>query len=137
MKGQITINLGKEISIYVKASNLQGTMEGTIQRKYWSEVLNETIEIDSFIRSIKIKEYKLEESKLFIKMDLRKDTGQYHFNLELEKFKCNCAADNCPFHDENTYSAKLGGPDVFTWPSLILSLILSPFTIIYYKLIGY
>lgn len=121
MKGIITIKVKNEIEIYIKASNLQGTMEGTVVRKDWSDILNKQIEFD-IVRSITINQYSLEDSILKIKMDMRKDTGLFHFDLKLEK------------NADDTYSAKLGGPDLFTWPSLILSILLAPFIIIYFKL---
>jgi hypothetical protein len=128
MKGIITIKLKDEIGIYVKASNLQGTMEGTVVRKNWNEVLNQDIVIDYGRITIRHYIFNESESELKIKMDLYKDTGMFHFDLKLTHL------------GESTYSADLGGPDLFTWPSLILHIILTPIilplSIIYNKLVA-
>lgn len=121
MKGIININLNNDIEIYIKASNLQGIMEGTIKRKNWDELLNKNIEID-VCREITIEEYNIDDSTLKIKMKMRKDTGMYKFDLELKN------------NGDNIYSSKLGGPDIFTWSGIILNLTLTPFIIIYNKL---
>jgi hypothetical protein len=121
MKGIININLNDDIEIYIKASNLQGIMEGTIKRKNWDELLNKNIEID-VCREITIEEYNIDDSTLKIKMKMRKDTGIYKFDLELKN------------NGDNIYSSKLGGPDIFTWSGIILNLTLTPFIMIYNKL---
>lgn len=121
MKGIININLNDDIEIYIKASNLQGIMEGTIKRKNWDELLNKNIEID-VCREITIEEYNIDDSTLKIKMKMRKDTGMYKFDLELKN------------NGDNIYSSKLGGPDIFTWSGIILNLTLTPFIMIYNKL---
>ncbi len=121
MKGIININLNNDIEIYIKASNLQGIMEGTIKRKNWDELLNKNIEID-VCREITIEEYNIDDSTLKIKMKMRKDTGMYKFDLELKN------------NGDNIYSSKLGGPDIFTWSGIILNLTLTPFIMIYNKL---
>lgn len=121
MKGIININLNDDIEIYIKASNLQGIMEGTIKRKNWDELLNKNIEID-VCRDITIEEYNIDDSTLKIKMKMRKDTGMYKFDLELKN------------NGDNIYSSKLGGPDIFTWSGIILNLTLTPFIMIYNKL---
>lgn len=121
MKGIININLNDDIEIYIKASNLQGIMEGTIKRKNWDELLNKNIEID-VCREITIEEYNIDDSTLKIKMKMRKDTGMYKFDLKLKN------------NGDNIYSSKLGGPDIFTWSGIILNLTLTPFIMIYNKL---
>ena len=50
---------------------------------------------------------------------MRKDTGMYHFDLELKN------------NGNNTYSAEVGGPDIFTWQGIVLNLLCTPFLIIY------
>ena len=117
MKGVINISISDEIQIYVKASNIQGTMEGTIKRKNWDEILNKEIDIESFVRSITIQQYDLYDYQtLKIKMIMRKDTGLYRFDLDLKN------------NGNNTYSAeKLGGPDLFTLGGIALHLIFTPF----------
>ncbi|KAM3578215.1 hypothetical protein VKS41_009366 [Umbelopsis sp. WA50703] len=118
MKGEITISIDDRISIYVKASNLQGDMEGTIERENWDELLNKEIEIET-CRSITIKSYDITDDQVLkVNMKLRKDTGIYHFDLEMKN------------DGENKYSSKLGGPDLFTYKSILLS----PFSMIYNKL---
>jgi hypothetical protein len=122
MKGLIIITLDDEISIYVKAFNLQGEMEGTIKRKNWDELLNKEIEIET-CRSITIKSYDVTDDKVLkVNMELRKDTGIYHFDLEMKN------------DGENKYSAKLDGPDLFTYKGVIVNILLSPFFMIYNKL---
>jgi hypothetical protein len=122
MKGLIIITLDDEISIYVKAFNLQGEMEGTIKRKNWNELLNKEIEIET-CRSITIKSYDTTDDKVLkVNMELRKDTGIYHFDLEMKN------------DGENKYSAKLDGPDLFTYKGVIVNILLSPFFMIYNKL---
>ncbi len=122
MKGIININIKNNIEIYIKASNLQGTMEGTIEKKDWNEILNKTLEIDDFTRTIKIKEYNINNPTLRIKMEMNKDTVRgYQFDLELKN------------NGNDTYSAKLDGPDLFSWSGIILHLTLTPFIMIYNK----
>jgi hypothetical protein len=106
MKGVINISISDEIQIYVKASNFQGTMEATIKRKNWDEILNKEINIGSFFRTITIQQYDLDQT-LKIKMKMRKDTVIYHSDLELKN------------NGNNTYSAELGRPDLFTWEGLL------------------
>lgn len=55
-------------------------------------------------------------------MILRKHTGIYNLDLELKNI------------GNNTYSAKLGGFDLFTWYGIILHLTLTPFIMIYHKI---
>jgi hypothetical protein len=121
MKGVINISISDEIQIYVKASNFQGTMEATIKRKNWNEILNKEIDIESFFRTITIQQYDLDQT-LKIKMKMRKDTGMYHFDLELKN------------NGNNTYSAELGRLDIFTWQGIVLNLLCTPFLIIYNKI---
>lgn len=120
MKGVINISISDEIHIYIKASNLQGTMEGAVKRNDWNEILNETIMIGWSRIIITKKEYSIDNSMLKIKMKMFKDTGMYNFDLELKN------------NGDNTYSAKLGRPDLFTWQGIILNLILTPFVLIYH-----
>ena len=78
MKGLIIVTLDDEVSIYVKASNLQGEMEGTIKRKSWNELLNKEIEIET-CRSTTVKSYDIISDKILkIKIEMRKDTGIYN-----------------------------------------------------------
>jgi hypothetical protein len=122
MKGLIIVTLDDEISIYVKASNLQGEMEGTIKRKSWNELLNKEIEIET-CRSITVKSYDIISDKILkIKIEIRKDTGIYNFDLEMKS------------DGENKYSAKLDGPDLFTYKVIITNVLLTPFFMIYNKL---
>ena len=118
MKGEIIIDIDDRISIYIKASNLQGDMEGTIERKNWDEILNKEIEIET-CRSITIKSYDITDERILkISMKLRKDTGIYHFDLKMKN------------DGENKYSSKLDGPDLYTYKGILLS----PFSMIYNKL---
>jgi hypothetical protein len=122
MKGLIIVTLDDEISVYVKASNLQGEMEGTIKRKSWNELLNKEIEIET-CRSITVKSYDIISDKILkIKIEIRKDTGIYNFDLEMKS------------DGENKYSAKLDGPDLFTYKGIITNVLLTPFFMIYNKL---
>lgn len=123
MKGIINIHVNNEIEIYIKASNIQGTVESTFKKKDWNEILNKELN-DHGCFSIKIKKYNYNINKeiLKINMILHKHTGIYNFDLELKNI------------GNNTYSAKLGGPDLFTWYGIILNLTLTPFIMVYNKI---
>lgn len=123
MKGIINIHVNNEIEIYIKASNIQGTVESTFKKKGWNEILNKELN-DNGCFSIKIKKYNynINKEKLKINMILHKHTGIYNFDLELKNI------------GNNTYYAKLGGPDLFTWYGIILHLTLTPFIMVYNKI---
>jgi hypothetical protein len=92
-----------------------------IFKALWKVQSRKKIGIDT-CRSITVKSCDLINNILKIKMKMRKDTGIYHFDFELKNI------------GNNTYTAKLGGPDIFTSYGISLNILFTPFIMLYNNL---
>ncbi|KAL7754500.1 hypothetical protein RI367_000485 [Sorochytrium milnesiophthora] len=114
MKGVIRVRLDDGVEVYVKASNLQGTMEVTKRRKSWDEAMRKQIGYDG--RCIKIKDYSMSPQGLQLRFELEKDTLRHSYDLL------------CRQTGDNTYEGDMYlGWDPFTPLGVIRELVIWPF----------